>query len=648
MPSGTTALTKHVVKVRHVIWMYKIQDVVWRVEKILISKIWWEVVADAQIREVVVRHVVVEEDLKDPVANYPRLTYRGHEVRHVIWMYKIQDVVWRVEKILISKIWWEVVADAQIRKVVVRHVVVEEDLKDPVGNYPWLTYRGHEAVKGNPLATNVGDSALDTTARGHANAHVYVGGQPLKSILKTNRTKDGVSNVVRDVPAANVGIENNIKEGIGGIPGTSCMDSPKLQDGAGVSNHDTVLPKAAKERVMSRYANTLVGYLLLMKTDNNLFLFKFYTKKGMDQVLKRGPWLIHNTPLIFNKWAPNASLKPGEVSNHDTVLPKAAKERVMSRYANTLVGYLLLMKTDNNLFLFKFYTKKGMDQVLKRGPWLIHNTPLIFNKWAPNASLKPGEVNKVSVWVKLYNVPVVAYFKDGLSLIATQVRKPIMLDAFTSPMCVDSWGRISFARALIEIHADSDLKKEVRMAIPIDDDDETSVVEPIVDASINDGFTKVEKKSNGSKSGSNSTSNIGTKKGGDKATRVQSDLNTAVSNTFDVLNEVDEIAYDPKVSEHVGSGSSKVGEDKTQEEESLWSHFQRSKKDSQSKDYLDDDSEVEEYPPYDAIGISSIGGGFSLEDDALDCYEAQVFNLSGKSQAFCDNYDIRLNSHVRK
>ncbi|GKC11859.1 hypothetical protein Tco_1008641 [Tanacetum coccineum] len=39
-----------------------------------------EVIADAQIREVVVRHVVVAEDLKDPVANYPRLTHRGHEV----------------------------------------------------------------------------------------------------------------------------------------------------------------------------------------------------------------------------------------------------------------------------------------------------------------------------------------------------------------------------------------------------------------------------------------------------------------------------------------------------------------------------------------------------------------------------------------
>nr|GEX88589.1 (E)-beta-ocimene synthase, chloroplastic-like [Tanacetum cinerariifolium] len=42
MPCGATRLTKHVVEVRHVIWMNKVQDV-WRIEKILIFKIWWMV-----------------------------------------------------------------------------------------------------------------------------------------------------------------------------------------------------------------------------------------------------------------------------------------------------------------------------------------------------------------------------------------------------------------------------------------------------------------------------------------------------------------------------------------------------------------------------------------------------------------------------
>ncbi|GKC45382.1 hypothetical protein Tco_1063104 [Tanacetum coccineum] len=100
---------------------------------------------------------------------------------------------------------------------------------------------------------------------------------------------------------------------------------------------------------------------------------------------------------------------------------------------------------------------------------MIRNTPLILNKWTPNLALKKDEVTKVPVWVKMHKVPVVAYSEDGLSLIATQIGKPIMLDAFTSSMCEDPWGRLGYARALIEVSADKPLKKDVIMAVPEED-----------------------------------------------------------------------------------------------------------------------------------------------------------------------------------
>ncbi|GJY55456.1 trichome birefringence-like protein 3 [Tanacetum coccineum] len=40
-----------------------------------------------------------------------------------------------------------------------------------------------------------------------------------------------------------------------------------------------------------------------------------------------------------------------------------------------------------------------------------------------------------------------------------------MLDAFTSTMCVEVWGRIGYVRALIEVSADKDLKQEVTMVV---------------------------------------------------------------------------------------------------------------------------------------------------------------------------------------
>ncbi|GKD85736.1 nucleotide-binding alpha-beta plait domain-containing protein [Tanacetum coccineum] len=150
------------------------------------------------------------------------------------------------------------------------------------------------------------------------------------------------------------------------------------------------------------------------------------------------------------------------VDNSDTVLPMDAMEKVKNRYVYSLVGYFVsksiafpivqnyvkntwakfglqnLTKNKDGVFLFKFDSKDGLDRVLERGIWIIRNTPLILNRWTPNLYLKRDEIIKVPVWVKLHNVPVVSYSADGLSLIATQVRKPFMLDAFTSSMCDDS------------------------------------------------------------------------------------------------------------------------------------------------------------------------------------------------------------------
>ncbi|GKB04506.1 trichome birefringence-like protein 3 [Tanacetum coccineum] len=105
----------------------------------------------------------------------------------------------------------------------------------------------------------------------------------------------------------------------------------------------------------------------------------------------------------------------------------------------------------------------------------------VTNTWAKFGFEKlMSDDDGVSVWVKLHKVPVVAYSDDGLSLIATQIGKPIMLDAFTSSICVEAWGRIGYARALIEVGADKKLKQEVIIAAPnVDDEGATHTFEKI-------------------------------------------------------------------------------------------------------------------------------------------------------------------------
>ncbi|GJT62529.1 hypothetical protein Tco_1006062 [Tanacetum coccineum] len=52
-----------------------------------------------------------------------------------------------------------------------------------------------------------------------------------------------------------------------------------------------------------------------------------------------------------------------------------------------------------------------------------------------------------------------------LSAIATKLGTPLMLDSYTSDMCMQSWGRSSYARVMIELRADVELKDNIVMAI---------------------------------------------------------------------------------------------------------------------------------------------------------------------------------------
>ncbi|GKB36749.1 zinc knuckle CX2CX4HX4C containing protein [Tanacetum coccineum] len=144
-------------------------------------------------------------------------------------------------------------------------------------------------------------------------------------------------------------------------------------------------------------------------------------------------------------------------------IPFEAVEEVKSRFSNTLYGFFIgkrlafplvenyvkntwakyglkRIQLHDDFFLFQFENKDGMDKVLEDGPWLIRTVPLILNVWSPNTDLKKAEVKKAPVWIKLHHVPIVAYSEIGLSLITTQLGKPIMLDSYTSSMCLSSWG----------------------------------------------------------------------------------------------------------------------------------------------------------------------------------------------------------------
>ncbi|XP_021993296.1 uncharacterized protein LOC110890040 [Helianthus annuus] len=107
-----------------------------------------------------------------------------------------------------------------------------------------------------------------------------------------------------------------------------------------------------------------------------------------------------------------------------------------------------------------------MEQLLEDGPWMIRNVPIILKQWSSSANVTKEEITEIPVWVKMHEVPLPAFTEDGLSLLASKIGVPKMVDSYTASMCSESWGRSSFARALIEVHASKELKRSVKVAIP--------------------------------------------------------------------------------------------------------------------------------------------------------------------------------------
>ncbi|GJU40692.1 hypothetical protein Tco_1193649 [Tanacetum coccineum] len=127
----------------------------------------------------------------------------------------------------------------------------------------------------------------------------------------------------------------------------------------------------------------------------------------------------------------------GQTPNSPTVNPKPA---ISAR--NTWGKYGLvksMLNSSTGIFSFQFSSMDGLDAMLENGPWFIRKNPLILKKWNPD---------------------------DGLSDIATKIGTPLMLESYTSDMYMQSWGRSSYSRAMIEVRADVELKDNIVAAMP--------------------------------------------------------------------------------------------------------------------------------------------------------------------------------------
>ncbi|GKA70210.1 beta-caryophyllene synthase [Tanacetum coccineum] len=147
----------------------------------------------------------------------------------------------------------------------------------------------------------------------------------------------------------------------------------------------------------------------------------------------------------------NVAGKPnGKKLNIRTLFTSGGKRvayYVVANYVRNTLGKFRLLRSmfsaSTGLFSFQVSSMDGLDAMLENGPWFIQNNLLILKKWHPNENLLKEDVSTVLVWVKLHGVLVTAFSDNGLSSIATKLGTPLMLDSYTSDMCMQSWGSFS-------------------------------------------------------------------------------------------------------------------------------------------------------------------------------------------------------------
>nr|GEX45496.1 hypothetical protein [Tanacetum cinerariifolium] len=147
----------------------------------------------------------------------------------------------------------------------------------------------------------------------------------------------------------------------------------------------------------------------------------------------------------------------------DVVVRVESIRATSKRFVNTAYGFFLGKRVA--YLVVANYLYGGFECMLENDSWFICNNLLILMKWHPDVNLLKEYFGTVPLWVKLHGL-VTAFSEDGLSAIATKLGTPLMLNSYTSDMCMQSWGRSSYARAMIELRADVELKDNIVAAMP--------------------------------------------------------------------------------------------------------------------------------------------------------------------------------------
>nr|GEW51136.1 integrase, catalytic region, zinc finger, CCHC-type, peptidase aspartic, catalytic [Tanacetum cinerariifolium] len=160
----------------------------------------------------------------------------------------------------------------------------------------------------------------------------------------------------------------------------------------------------------------------------------------------------------------------------DVVVPVESTRPISERFTDTAYGFFLgklvaypvfsnyvrntwrkyglvqsMFTSSTGLLSFQFSSMDGLDEMLENGYASRFGATIA-------CFLEP--------WVKLHGVLVTKFSEDGLNAIATKLGTLLMLDSYTSDMCIQSWGKLSYARAMIKLRVEVELKDNIVADMP--------------------------------------------------------------------------------------------------------------------------------------------------------------------------------------
>ncbi|KAL8119637.1 hypothetical protein AgCh_016953 [Apium graveolens] len=132
-------------------------------------------------------------------------------------------------------------------------------------------------------------------------------------------------------------------------------------------------------------------------------------------------------------------------------------------------GLDAVIMNSEGFFFFKFASENELLEVLEEGVCLIEGKPLVLQRWYPQIELSKEVPKFIPIWVKIYNIPLQYWNKEGLSGIGSGVGNILMADSLNGQMCRQASGRLSFAKLLIEVDAMNPLPDSLFVLIPHED-----------------------------------------------------------------------------------------------------------------------------------------------------------------------------------